>query len=485
MKIILISCFSILLFPKNSIAVIQKEKPSSEINKEEFYKLQSSINEIKIENTHLKQELYEQKEELKIRQSEFQKGLKEIKEDSKERINIYVFFIGLFLAIIGWAINFFGKSAIKARVEEIIEDTAQIYAETKTKEILSSKITNEFVSKIIREKGEPEITKLLVELSKKGHDTIQNIEKKGNNVINSVWASPPRQEVGVVGEPKSDEEIKKDQENLRSEEFFNLAFNTKDNKVKIALYKDVLEIEPDNAYAYNNIGVAYNDLYEFEKALEHLNKSIKLDNKNALAYANRANSYNQLEMAKEALEDAEKSISLNPKLEWPYSIKGNIYTKQQKFIEAEETLTKAIKINPQSAVAFFNRGYFNEETKKYDESIKDYLKSIEFGHDNLPLVYNNLAVVCRRKKEFDKAIEYLEKARKINPDWPNLDGTMALVYADMGDEEKFFEYIKKALDKGCPVWNYLNDYAFDSYRDSIRLKKLIEPFEKNASNTTF
>jgi tetratricopeptide (TPR) repeat protein len=88
-----------------------------------------------------------------------------------------------------------------------------------------------------------------------------------------------------------------------------------------------------------------------------------------------------------------------------------------------------------------------------------------------------LAVAYRRKKQFDTAINYLDKARTVNPDWPNIDGTLALIYSDKGDDENFYKYLKISLDKGCLAWNYLSDYAFDRYRDSEKLKKMIEPYK--------
>jgi tetratricopeptide (TPR) repeat protein len=317
----------------------------------------------------------------------------------------------------------------------------------------------------------------LTELETKGNQTILGIKEKGDEVINSVWAAPPKYTKKGIDKKSTDEEIKESKDIIRADEFYNLAFNTKDPKVRIALYENVLELEPENYGALNNIGVAYNDLYKFKDAIKYLDEAITIQPEFALAYANRANSYNQLNELDKAIEDADKSIEINPNLEWPYSIKGNIYTKQKKFVQAEETLTRAINLNPNSALAYFNRGFFNEEVNKYDDSIKDYLKAEELGHTDLPLIYNNLAVGYRRKKEFQTAIEYINKAKKINPDGQNLDGTLALIYADMGDSENFYKYLKQALDKGCPVWNYLDDYAFDDYRDEEKLKKLIEPYK--------
>lgn len=438
---------------------------------QEIFKLELELQSLEKENEFLKNKIEETKLDSK-------KNLEALKSSLTERMNLYVIFLGLVLSLIAWSINFFGKAAIKKRVEGIIQNTAENYAEQKTNEVINNKITTEYTESIIRTKGEPEIERLLKELDERGRKVIDEIKNKGNKVINSVWAAPPMLKEKRDLKTSTTEEIKQEKENLRADEFFNLAFNTKDPKIRIELYENVLEIEPNNWSALNNIGVAYNDTYQYKKAIECLNKSIDINNEFGLAYANRANSYNQLNEYEKAIKDADKAIKLDPKLEWAYAIKGNVLTKQGDFVNAQETLSKAIDLNPNSAVAYFNRGFFNEETKMYKDSLNDYLKAEELGYDNLAVLYNNLAVLFRRFKDFDKAVDYIEKAKTINPDWPNIDGTLALIYADQGDDENFYKNLKLALDKGCPVWNYLNDSAFDKYRETKKLEKLIEPYKK-------
>lgn len=453
-----------------------QEKANSSINQQNSISI--SLQENKIELEKLKSENIYLKETIKDLKDDFEKKSEKQSDIITDKLNLYIFFIGLILSLIAWAINFFGKAEIKRRVEEIIQNTAETHAINKTNQVISEKITEEYTAKIIRERGEPEIIKLLSELEEKGKKTINEIRVKGDDIINSVWAAPPKTNIQILNSDKSDGQIKKVKENIRADEFFNLAFNTTDPKIRIELYKNVLEIEPNNYNALNNIGVAYNDIYKYDEAISNLNKAIELKDDYALAYANRANSYNQIDDFFNSLKDAEKAIELDPNLEWAYAIKGNVLTKQGNFIEAERTLNKAIEINENSGVAYFNRGYFNEETKRHDESIKDYLKAEELGYDNLAVLYNNLAVAYRRKNDFDLAIKYINKARNVNPDWPNIDGTLALIYSDKGDEENFYKFLKISLDKGCPVWNYLDDYAFEPYRESEKLKKLIDPYKK-------
>lgn len=439
-----------------------KAKSSNVVNTETTVSTPSDLGNILRGISELKQEL---KDERLATSEKIEKAV----DSLERRINTYMIIFGIALTFIGFLINFFGKNAIKKRVEEIIAETATKRADLEVQKILSTKITDGYIGNIISQMGLPEINKLLETLETRGKQVIEDIQSKGDSVINSVLASPQKQstELGILPTEKE----------IKAEEVFTLAMEAKDPLIRIKLYKDVIEMEPHNAPAYNNLGVALNDTYQYEQAIEMLSKGITLAPQFALLYSNRANSYNLLNMFEDSLIDADKAISLDPKQEWPYAIKGNVLTKQKKFMEAERILDKAIAINPKSAVAFFHRGFFMEETKRYTNSEQDYIKAKENGFPNLGMLYNNLAVLERRKKNFEKAIEYIELARIESPHWGNIDGTLALIYADKNEPENFYKYLTIALEKGCPVWLYLDDDAFDDLRNQSRLKKLIEVYQ--------
>lgn len=432
------------------------------IIKNSNFLIQQKVLETKIEYLEKRNSDFEN--QLIKQNGNFRDDLANVKEDFNARLNIYVVCIGLILSIIAVAINFFGKLAIKKRVEDIIQNTAESYAEKKTNDVLNTKITDDYVSKIIRDKGEKEISRLLQVLEQRGQETIDDIKSKGEKVINSVLAEPP-----------TDKEIANDKK-LSANEIFKIAFESNDSLAQTKLYQEVLELDPNNRNALNNIAVALSRQNRFTEAINYLNKSIAIFPDYALAYANRANAFNQLSKLELASKDVEKAIELNPNLEWAYSIKGNILTKQGEFEEAEKQLQKAIDINPNSPQAYFNLAYFREETGNYEQSALDYQKAQDLGFDNKFLLYNNLAVLNRRLGKYDKALEYLEKVKEDNPDFPNLYGTMALIYADQSDDENFYKYLEMALEKGCLVWNYLNDPGFNKYRDSERLEKLMSPY---------
>ena len=402
----------------------------------------------------------------------------EYKKDTKDLINLYVYFITGGVLLLGFAVNFFGKSAIKKRVEELISETAQKHIESKIVDTLNSKITSELIESAIKSKSEDEINKIISSIEKKGNHAIDQIKTKGDAVINSMLAAPPKVQIKIANKKLNDSEIKQQNNLLRADEFFNLAFNTTDPRIQIELYKNVLEIEPNNFHALNNMAVSHNNLNETKTSIELLNKAIQLNPKYFQAFANRAQAYNLQDNFVEALKDVETAISFDPKFEYAYAIKGNVLTKQGKYPEAEIALNKAVEMNPNSAETYYNRAFFYEERKEFDKSMLDYEKAETLGFANKVMLYNNMAVLFRRLKQFDKAIEFIEKAKTFNPNFPNLDGTLALIYADKNDDEMFYTNLKTALEKGCQAWNYLADPGFDKYREEKRLKMLIEPYKK-------
>lgn len=467
--------YIILLFSLHSFSIIgQKVEPISEqeattkgkTDVEQNHEIEK--NQIKIEALETllenKASLYEQRVNNKID-----------KLDSK--IDKYLFFGSAILAIIVFLINFLGRKLIKERVEVLIKNTATDYAKLKIDELVYEYTKKEKIDKLIREKGEPAIKKLLSELEERGSDVIAGIQKKGDDVISSMIARKEDTKEEAQSGASSDDEILSANLSSRASEFFDLAFTRKDPLVQIELYKNVLELEPENLEALNNIGVSYNNSYNYNEAIKHLTKCIELDAKFVLAYANRANSYNSLDELDKALTDANKAISIDPKGDWGYVVKGNVLTKKGEWKEAEKIFGLAIKLNPNSPEAYFNRGFFYEEIKEYQKSENDYFKAENLGFPNKAGLYNNMAVLYRRQKNFDLSIEYLEKARKINPSFPNIDGTMALIYADKKDRDNFYKYLIIALDKGCPAWNYIKDSGFDEYRKEEKLEKLLQSYK--------
>lgn len=428
-----------------------------------------------LEKNELKQKHYQETTENKLSHLETKLNNEIEKVDTK--YGYYLIFGGLITSIFVFFITYYGRDYIKKRVENLINKTASDYSEKAIDSVLKKYSDDGKIDKLIKDKGEPAIKKILAKVESDSSIVLDELKVKSDKAISSMIAEQ-EDKINELTPESTDEEIKTAGEHSRVREFFDLAFSNKDPLIQIELYKNVLKLAPNHVPALNNIGAAYNNAYNSKEAILYLEKCIEQSPDYALAYANLANSYNLLNELDKAEKLASKAIEIAPQIDWSYSVKGNILTKQGKLKEAEQTFGKAVELNPKSPEAYFTRGYFYEETGEYKKSERDYDKAKSLGFPNLAMLYNNYAVLFRRQKKYKKAIKYLEKARIENPSFPNIDGTLALIYADQKDRDNFYKYLLIALNKGCPVWKYIDDKGFDEFRSEEKLKALIDSYKK-------
>ena len=455
MKILLICIFLLSISYSNS-----------EI-KDSSYQLMK-IHELELDlNTQItKAELIEDR--LKEINDERKRELDKLEDDLESKMLMYVSSIGILFAIIAFSINFFGKRSIKLKVTELISKTAQEYAKLQTNKTINETLTDEFIRKIIEDKGRDEIIKILSIFKKQADDSLKDFEIKKTAAL----------EV-AIGDSKSKVFNKKEVSSKVTEEYeelFNEILNESDLNKRIKKYKELLEIFPDNDIILNNIGASYINLKEWDQALIYLNKSIELNNSNALAKANKSRIYFEFDQLQLALTFANESIDADNKIILAYSVKAKILSKIGKMNEAIYLFEELISLDPNNPHSYFDRGYFYDSINEFDKSLDDYLKAEELGYKDKANLYNNIAVVFRRKKLFDRAIEYIEKGIKTDSEYENLYGTLALIYADLSKEEEFYKNLIIALDKGCKAWEYLDDSGFDNFRNSDRLNNLINKY---------
>jgi len=155
----------------------------------------------------------------------------------------------------------------------------------------------------------------------------------------------------------------------------NALYKQKDFENSIKAYSISLELNPDDAVAYNNRGSAYTELGKYDKAMEDFNKAIELNRDYAKAYNNRGNAYADQQKYEKAIEDYNKAIELNPDYAEAYYNRGVAYTNQQKYEKAIEDYNKAIELNPNLAEAYGNRGVAYAELGEHERARDDMLRA--------------------------------------------------------------------------------------------------------------
>ena len=172
----------------------------------------------------------------------------------------------------------------------------------------------------------------------------------------------------------------------------------------IAIYKELLDLEPHNPDLWNLLGVA-------------------------------AHQQNNNSLAKTLVETA---ISLKKDAPDYYNNLGLIYRALNGSKEANQAFRKAIKINPKHSNALSNLASLLRYDEKYEESLSFSRQAIDCNPNNIDAL-NNLGNSLWDSGLYAEAIKTYRKAVKIQPTFALSHWNLALALLSMGEYEEGFQ----------------------------------------------
>ena len=237
-------------------------------------------------------------------------------------------------------------------------------------------------------------------------------------------------------------------------------------------YLKVLELDPNNYAAFNNVGLIYNyEIKDFDKSLEYYTKSIELSPNDPLAYQNRGQLYSEnLKDNDKALLDYNKVVELAPEDSESYYYRGEFYRNHlQDHDKALLDYNKAIELNPEDPKLFFANGFLYAEINKQNKALENYLKVVELDTTYLN-IYNNIALVYENYiKDYTKAIEYYTKNIELSSSEPIAYINRANLYSKkLEDTEKALSDYNKAIElapKDSDFYFYRGEFYEDYFQD--------------------
>ncbi len=192
----------------------------------------------------------------------------------------------------------------------------------------------------------------------------------------------------------------------------HLALNS--YQLSIENFTQLLILDPNDAEAYNNRGIAYYFLKDYDSAIQDYDKVIELDPNFVVAYMNRGEAYRRLGQYNLALLDCNKAIELIPNSAIAYSNRGEVYNSLLQYEKAIQDLNKAIELSPSLSPAYFNRGRTYYFLEQYDKALDEFGKAIDLD-PNYVNGYVAVGVTYASMEEYEHAIQEFDKALKIDP----------------------------------------------------------------------
>lgn len=230
-------------------------------------------------------------------------------EKLENRIDLYKWFVAIIFALL----SFLGYKTISKWIKDKIEE--------KTEQELKKRITDEYVAKIVKEKGESAVNCLVKDLEREAKNIFNKLENTRADYESALQKIrtdvKPITDTQTAGEHKED--LRKFVENLvqaKTEEMYSFedwmfkGYNdyTK-NEFKSALrsWTKALQFFPNNPELYHNLGLAHARLKEYEQALKEFDMAISLKPDFQAAYVDKGTTFLRLGKIKEAIESYEQA----------------------------------------------------------------------------------------------------------------------------------------------------------------------------------
>ncbi len=176
------------------------------------------------------------------------------------------------------------------------------------------------------------------------------------------------------------------------------------------LWQSVLDIDPENANAYNGI------------AMEYLKE-------------------NDIEQAEQNLQTAIQYAPDNPYINNNMAL---VLLRQGKKHEALKLFIKTLQLDSTQALAYHNVGLLYLEENNYKQALPYLEKALELDN-NYANAYNSLALCCFHLGQHERAIDAWLTASAISPDDPQPYYNIIISYLQRNKKDKALRYLNEAI----------------------------------------
>jgi tetratricopeptide (TPR) repeat protein len=245
-------------------------------------------------------------------------------------------------------------------------------------------------------------------------------------------------------------------------------------------FNQVIELDPQNALAYNRRGDAYYRLGDYEQAKADSSQAILLNPQDANAYYDRGFAFYELGKYKEAIADYNQAIKLNSENAYAYYGRGLARAEVKDNKGAIGDFSKAIALKPQYTEAYLQRGILRRRLRQILGAIQDFDTIIKINPSDAKAYYQRGLTQSLNKQKYAALKDYTD-AININPKYIEAYLNRGDIYSDLGNKVEATEdynailqidpkFIAAYIHRGIHRFSF-GDYkgAIEDYTEALKL----------------
>ena len=235
----------------------------------------------------------------------------------------------------------------------------------------------------------------------------------------------------------------------------------KKNSEAIQSYEQAIQFNPtqnEKVIIYKNIGGAYNDLKDYDHAIEYFQKAIETQPNSPWIYNDIGLAYQYLEQYDKAIANFSAACQIMSFGACEYNLVMTMGLKAEQEKEIDKAIkfyTEASEMNLADAWLFNRLGYLYLNKQDYEKA-KPFLEKAIENDKNYSSPYYNLGSIALDEKDYKVAQNYFQKTIELNPD--SFNSYYRLGYAfQMQNQEKemmdnYKHFMKMKPDSDEAIW---------------------------------
>ncbi|MCB9265808.1 MAG: tetratricopeptide repeat protein [Lewinellaceae bacterium] len=183
---------------------------------------------------------------------------------------------------------------------------------------------------------------------------------------------------------------------------------------RIGALTTLIEQFPNSSGYRMQRAVLYIRLGEHQRAIDGLNAALAIEPDNALAYNLMGLAYQENEALEPAEKAFEKAIELEPGLAAGYYSLGVVRQQEMRYQEALELFDKATALDESLQVAYFHRALVHKAMGNVDAAMQDYSRILGQDGAAAPQIWLNRGITRKMSGDIMGALADIERAISLS-----------------------------------------------------------------------
>lgn len=199
--------------------------------------------------------------------------------------------------------------------------------------------------------------------------------------------------------------------------FYNLGFTYKEMEKypgAIHCFEMVIAHNKDDVLAYNHLGSIYSLQGDFSKAIETLNRGVKIDPNHPVLHLNLAHCYEKVGNVDAASLEYEAALRSKPG--WFEAIDGyaDLLLSKDNAVHAQDLVGQALSLHPESAGMHTKMGHVYTQLDSLSEAQSQYNEALSLEPENTDAL-SGLADAYEADGKVLEALQTMETYEKLSP----------------------------------------------------------------------